>query len=85
MIQLIRRNISASRRSAMKIGIIGAGDVGQTLAKLWLQAGHAVVILSSRHLETLSNVVQELGSSAKAATVNQAAAEGEVLLLAVNY
>lgn len=24
----------------MKIGIIGAGDVGQTLAKLWIQAGH---------------------------------------------
>lgn len=68
----------------MKIGIIGAGDVGQTLAKLWIQAGHSV-ILSSRHPEILSNVIQELGSSAKAATVAQAAIEGEILLLAINY
>ena len=68
----------------MKIGIIGAGDVGQTLAKLWIQAGHSV-ILSSRHPETLSSIIQELGSSAKAATVSQTAIEGDVLLLAVNY
>lgn len=27
----------------MKIGIIGAGDVGRTLAQLWTQAGHSVV------------------------------------------
>jgi len=32
----------------MKIGIIGAGDVGLTLANLWIQAGHQV-FLSSRH------------------------------------
>lgn len=68
----------------MKIGIIGAGDVGQTLAKLWIQAGHSV-ILSSRHPETLKSIIQELGSSARAATVSQTAIEGEVLLLAVNY
>jgi 8-hydroxy-5-deazaflavin:NADPH oxidoreductase len=68
----------------MKIGIIGAGDVGQTLAKLWIQAGHSV-ILSSRHPETLGTIIQELGSSAKAATVAQAAIEGEVLFLAINY
>ncbi|NEQ42512.1 MAG: NAD(P)-binding domain-containing protein [Leptolyngbya sp. SIOISBB] len=68
----------------MKIGIIGAGDVGQTLAKLWIQAGHSV-ILSSRHPETLQPIIQELGSSAKAATVAQTAIAGDVLLLAVNY
>lgn len=42
-------------------------------------------ILSSRHPETLSNVIQQLGSSAKVATVTQAAIEGEVLLLAISY
>lgn len=68
----------------MKIGIIGAGDVGQTLAKLWLQAGRSV-ILSSRHPETLNSIVQELGHSAQAATVAQTAIESELLLLAVNY
>ncbi|MGD1932357.1 MAG: NADPH-dependent F420 reductase [Leptolyngbyaceae cyanobacterium] len=72
------------RRSVMKIGIIGAGDVGQTLAKLWTQAGHSV-ILSSRHPETLESVIQDLGPTAQAATVVQTAIAGDILLLAVNY
>ena len=68
----------------MKIGIIGAGDVGQTLAKLWTQAGHSV-ILSSRHPETLESIIQKLGPTAQAATVAQTAIAGDILLLAVNY
>ncbi|MEL6400179.1 MAG: NAD(P)-binding domain-containing protein [Cyanobacteria bacterium J06626_4] len=68
----------------MKIGIIGAGDVGQTLAKLWIQAGHSV-ILSSRRPDTLQPIIQELGPTAQVATVAQAAMEGDILLLAVNY
>lgn len=42
----------------MKIGIIGAGDVGLTLANLWIQAGHQV-FLSSRHLQKLAHVIAE--------------------------
>lgn len=68
----------------MKIGIIGAGDVAQTLAKLWTQAGHSV-ILSSRHPETLESIIQKLGPTAQAATVAQTAIAGDILLLAVNY
>ena len=68
----------------MKIGIIGAGKVGQTLAKLWIQAGHSV-ILSSRHPEALKPIIQELGSAAQAGTVAQTAIAGDILLLAVNY
>lgn len=68
----------------MKIGIIGAGDVAQTLAKLWIKAGHSV-ILSSRHPENLINIVQDLGNQAEAATVEEAAAQGDILLLAINY
>ena len=36
----------------MKIGIIGAGHIGGTLAKLWVAAGHEVM-LSSRHPDEL--------------------------------
>ncbi|MEM7647665.1 MAG: NAD(P)-binding domain-containing protein [Cyanobacteria bacterium P01_A01_bin.70] len=68
----------------MKIGIIGAGDVAQTLAKLWTQAGHSV-ILSSRHPATLESIIQKLGPTARAATVAQTAIAGDILLLAVNY
>lgn len=59
----------------MKIGIFGAGEVGQTLAKLWIQAAHSV-ILSSRHPEILNPAIQELDSSAKAATIGQTAIKG---------
>lgn len=68
----------------MKIGIIGAGDVGQTLARLRTQAGHSVAI-SSRHPEKLAGVVAELGERAQVGSVYQAAEYGDVLFLAVNY
>ena len=34
----------------MRIGIVGAGMIGSTLAKLWVDAGHDVRI-ASRHPE----------------------------------
>ncbi len=68
----------------MKIGLVGAGDVGRTLASLWAQAGHQV-FLSSRHPEQLSSVIGELGLAAQAGTVQQAAAFGDVIFLAINY
>ena len=68
----------------MRIGIIGAGDVGHTVGKLWADAGHEIM-LSSRHPEQLSSRVVELGPIASAGTVREAATFGEVLLLAVNY
>jgi hypothetical protein len=68
----------------MKIGIIGAGDVGLTLANLWIQAGHQV-FLSSRHPQKLAHVIAELGEAAQAGTVQQAATFGDVIFFAVNY
>ncbi|MGH8306129.1 MAG: NAD(P)-binding domain-containing protein, partial [Steroidobacteraceae bacterium] len=38
--------------AAMKVGIIGAGHIGGTLARLWVNAGHEVLV-SSRHPEQL--------------------------------
>lgn len=68
----------------MKIGIIGSGDIGGTLGKLWSQAGHRV-LFSSRHPEKLSSLVTQAGSSARAGTVVEAAEFGDVILLAVSY
>lgn len=68
----------------MKIGIVGAGAIGQIYAKLWSAAGHHVM-LSSRSPEKLTPIVQEIGGSVQAGTPAQAAAFGEVVLLAVNY
>src|SRR5436190_1462706 len=63
----------------MKIGIIGAGMIGGTLAELWARAGHEVSV-SSRHPETLS-----LPAGVEATTIERAAELGEVVLLAVPF
>jgi malate/lactate dehydrogenase len=54
----------------MKIGIIGAGNIGATLAKLLTKAGHEVAISNSRGPETLRDVVAELGDRAQASTAD---------------
>ena len=37
----------------MRIGIVGAGMIGSTVARLWVNAGDEV-LLASRHPETLA-------------------------------
>lgn len=68
----------------MKIGIIGAGAIGQIYAKLWSAAGHEI-LLSSRHPEKLTPLVARLGEHIQIGTPAEAAQFGEVVLLAVNY
>ncbi|MFJ4297676.1 NADPH-dependent F420 reductase [Curtobacterium sp. NPDC089689] len=63
------------------IGIIGAGNIGSQLARLAVQHGHEVVIANSRGPETLSDLVDELGASARAATRDEAAAAGEIVVV----
>ena len=66
----------------MRIGIIGAGMIGSTLAKLWADAGHTVLI-ASRHPEELEPLAEKLGPNASAGAPVDAAAFGEVVLLTV--
>jgi predicted dinucleotide-binding enzyme len=68
----------------LKIGIIGAGHIGGTLAKLWVAAGHDVLI-SSRHPEELRPLAQSLGPKARVGTPREAALFGDVLLVSVPY
>jgi predicted dinucleotide-binding enzyme len=66
----------------MRIGIIGAGMIGSTLAKLWADAGHDVIV-SSRHPAELQPLVAAIGPRASAGTPLEAAAFGTVVLLTV--
>ena len=50
----------------MKIGIIGAGNIGSALAGHFRTLGHSVLIANSRGPETLSQVVQTAGAVAVA-------------------
>ncbi|HEX9407748.1 MAG TPA: NADPH-dependent F420 reductase [Vicinamibacterales bacterium] len=66
----------------MRIGLVGAGMIGSTLAKLWVEAGHEVR-LASRHPENLGPLVASLGPRASAGTPEEAAAFGDVVMLTV--
>jgi 8-hydroxy-5-deazaflavin:NADPH oxidoreductase len=68
----------------LKIGIIGAGHIGGTLASLWVKAGHEVLV-SSRHPDQLKGLVSSLGPRARAGTPREAALFGDVVLISVPY
>ncbi|HXH39372.1 MAG TPA: NADPH-dependent F420 reductase [Thermoanaerobaculia bacterium] len=67
----------------MNIGIIGAGNIGGTLSRLFIDAGHEVAISNSRGPETLRDLVASLGPKARAVTPSEAARFGEIVLLAI--
>ena len=67
----------------MKIGIIGSGNIGSAAASQFVRAGHAVAIANSRGPDSLSELVDELGHGAEAATVEDAARFGELVLVAI--
>jgi predicted dinucleotide-binding enzyme len=69
----------------MRIGIIGAGNIGGTIGALWARAGHEVVLSNSRGPESLADLIESIGANARAATVDEAAEFGEVVLLAVPW
>jgi predicted dinucleotide-binding enzyme len=62
------------------LGIIGAGRLGQAMARTALRAGRRVVIANSRGPESLAAVVSALGDGVSAGTVEQAAAAPTVVL-----
>jgi predicted dinucleotide-binding enzyme len=62
------------------LGIIGAGRLGQAMARTALRAGRRVVIANSRGPESLAPVLSALGNGVCAGTVEQAAAAPTVVL-----
>ena len=64
-------------------GFIGSGNIGSTVARLAVDAGHDVVLSNSRGPETLADLVAELGPHARAATAEEAARAGDVVVVTV--
>lgn len=64
----------------MKIGVIGAGGIGQAFASHAAKAGYEVILSNSRGPETLADVVRDIGPNAKAGTRDEAAAADVVFL-----
>jgi predicted dinucleotide-binding enzyme len=67
-----------------RVGIIGAGHIGQTVARIALRAGRSVVISNSRGPDSLGPVIAELGDGATAGTVQDAAA-ADIVVIAVMW
>jgi 8-hydroxy-5-deazaflavin:NADPH oxidoreductase len=68
----------------LKIGIVGTGHIGGTLATLWVGAGHEV-LMSSRHPQELQALANSLGPRAHVGTPLEAAKFGEVVVVSVPY
>jgi 8-hydroxy-5-deazaflavin:NADPH oxidoreductase len=69
----------------MKIGIIGAGNIGGTLARHFVDAGHDVAISNSRDPQTLVPMLEELGGRAQAMRAAEAARFGDVVVVSVPF
>lgn len=76
--------VARAQAGKTRIGIVGSGRIGGTLGRIWAGAGHPVMF-SSLDLEHDKKLAAEVGANASAGTPRQAAAFGEVLLIAVPY
>jgi predicted dinucleotide-binding enzyme len=69
----------------MKIGIIGAGNIGANVAKLFIKAGHEIAIANSRGAETLRDLVAEFGENTQAVSIEEAAKFGEIVFVSIPF
>jgi predicted dinucleotide-binding enzyme len=75
---------NAASDAKVKIGIIGSGNVGSALGRVWANAGHPVMF-ASRNIDHDKQLAAAVGANARAGTPEEAARFGEVLLFAVPY
>jgi predicted dinucleotide-binding enzyme len=67
----------------MRIGFIGSGRIGGTLARLFAQQGHEVWLSNSRGPQTLHDLATEIGDLAHPATAEEAAEAGDLLIVSI--
>lgn len=69
----------------MKIGIVGSGDIGSTLGRLWAKAGHQIYYSFSHDQERLEQLSAESGNDSKAVTPYDAVRCSEVVLFSPTW
>jgi len=67
----------------MKIGVVGAGRIGQALARLAVPCGHSVMLANSRGPESLRELAAEL--RCQTGRVEEATAFGDVVVIAIPF
>ncbi len=69
----------------MRIGILGGtGRMGSRLARGYQQAGHEI-ILGSRHPKKSNNLAAEIGIGVRGGSLDSAAQEADMIILAVGF
>src|SRR3954447_13855849 len=68
----------------MDLGMIGAGRIGQAMARTALRAGRQIVMANSRGPVSLASSVATLGEGASAGTVEEAAS-ADIVVIAVPW
>ena len=66
------------------VGIIGAGRIGQAMARIARRAGRPVMIANRKGPQSLASLVQELGDGVSAGTVDEVAG-ADIVVLAVMW
>lgn len=75
---------ASARRGSLRIGTIGAGNIGGAVGLKWAEAGHEL-FFSSRSPDELAELVARAGPRARAGYPDEAARFGEVVFVAVPY
>lgn len=70
----------------MKIGIIGTGNVGTALGKVWAKKGHEIKF-GTRDVKhsKIPELIKDVGKNATAGTIKEAADFGEIVVLAIPW
>ena len=70
----------------MEIAIIGAGDVGGTLGRLWAKKGHQIMF-GVRNLQShnVLNLIRSIDSGVKVGSIGEAASFADVIVLAIPW
>lgn len=68
-----------------KIGIIGAGHIGQALATHLAKTSHQILLTNSRGVESLRETVAAIGGNLRAADLDETIKEADLLFIAVPW
>ena len=70
----------------MRIGIIGSGNVGGTLGRRWVESGHEIMFGSrDPSSKKVRSLLEKINGKAKAGTLSDTAAYGDILVLATPW